>query len=112
MTRNLPKGGLVDRLRRFCFHLPRYPSYGALTSTPAGLSPAEHASLSWTHVGSRTGAPAQPSVQPCHVSSPRHVARSVRISRTARSHLLRVRVYNLSYRGNFRPAVPHLIAVE
>src|SRR5262249_38386591 len=27
----------------------RYPNYGALTSTPAGLSPAEHASLHWTH---------------------------------------------------------------
>jgi hypothetical protein len=30
-----------------------YPNYGALTSTPAGLSPAEHASLHWTH--NRTG---------------------------------------------------------
>src|SRR6516225_10014751 len=49
MTRDLPKGDLVDRLRRFCLHLLRYPSYGALTSAPAGLSPAEHASLSWTH---------------------------------------------------------------
>ena len=29
--------------------LLRYPNYGALTSTPAGLSPAEHASLRWTH---------------------------------------------------------------
>ena len=49
VTRNLPWGGFVDRLRRFCFHLLRYPNYGALTSTPAGLSPAEHASLDWTH---------------------------------------------------------------
>ena len=49
VTRNLPWGGLVDRLRRFSFHLLRYPNYGALTSTPAGLSPAEHASLRWTH---------------------------------------------------------------
>src|SRR6516162_1375535 len=49
VTRNLPSGGLVDRLRRFCFHLLRYPNYGALTSTPAGLFPAEHASLHWTH---------------------------------------------------------------
>ena len=48
-----PRGDLVDRLRRFCFHLLRYPNYGALTSTPAGLSPAEHASLRWTH--NRTG---------------------------------------------------------
>src|SRR6516164_1858699 len=49
VTRNLPSGGLVDRLRRFSFHLLRYPNYGALTSTPAGLFPAEHASLRWTH---------------------------------------------------------------
>ena len=49
MTRNLPSGGLVDRLRRFSFPLLRYPNYGALTSTPAGLFPAEHASLHWTH---------------------------------------------------------------
>src|SRR5258706_286416 len=49
VTRNPPSGGLVDRLRRFCFHLLRYPNYGALTSSPAGLSPAEHASLHWTH---------------------------------------------------------------
>ena len=28
-----------------------------LTLAPAGLSPAEHTGLSWTHVGSRTGAP-------------------------------------------------------
>src|SRR5271169_2660461 len=49
VTRNLPQGGLVDRLRRFCFHRLRYPNYGALTFTPAGLSPAEHASLHWTH---------------------------------------------------------------
>src|SRR3954449_12138877 len=49
VTRNLPWEGLVDRLRSFCFHLLRYPNYGALTSTPAGLSPAEHASLHWTH---------------------------------------------------------------
>jgi hypothetical protein len=32
-----------------CFHRLRYPNYGELTSTPAGLSPAEHASLRWTH---------------------------------------------------------------
>jgi hypothetical protein len=53
VTRNLPWGGLVDRLRRFCFHFLRYPNYGALTFTPAGLSPAEHASLIWTYNWSR-----------------------------------------------------------
>src|SRR5262249_47591504 len=53
----LPSGDLVDRLRRFCFHLLRYPNYGALTFTPAGLSPAEHARLTWTHL--RTQNPKQ-----------------------------------------------------
>src|ERR1700758_3677401 len=27
-----------------------HPNYGALTSTPAGLAPAEHTSLHWTHI--------------------------------------------------------------
>ena len=53
VTRDLPKGDFVDRLQDFGFPLPCYPNYGALTSTPAGLSPAEHASLHWTH--NRTG---------------------------------------------------------
>ena len=53
VTRNLPWGDLVDRLQSFSFHHLCYPNYGALTSTPAGLSPAEHASLTWTH--NRTG---------------------------------------------------------
>src|SRR5258708_35600721 len=38
-----------DRLQSFSFHHLCYPNYGALTSTPAGLSPAEHASLRWTN---------------------------------------------------------------
>ena len=49
VTRGLPWGGLVDRLQSFSFHHLCYPNYGALTFTPAGLSPAEHASLRWTH---------------------------------------------------------------
>src|ERR1700680_4626243 len=49
VTRSLPWGDLVDRLQSFSFHHLCYPNYGALTSTPAGLSPAEHASLTWTH---------------------------------------------------------------
>jgi hypothetical protein len=51
VTRSLPWGDLVDRLQSFSFHHLCYPHYGALTSTPAGLSPAEHASLHWTHNG-------------------------------------------------------------
>jgi hypothetical protein len=49
VTRGLPWGDLVDRLQSFSFHHLCYPNYGALTFTPAGLSPAEHASLRWTH---------------------------------------------------------------
>src|SRR3979411_626134 len=49
VTRSLPWGDCVDRLQSFSFHHLCYPNYGALTSTPAGLSPAEHASLRWTH---------------------------------------------------------------
>src|SRR5271170_3161586 len=53
VTRGLPWGDLVDRLQSFSFHHLCYPNYGALTFTPAGLSPAEHASLRWTHNRSR-----------------------------------------------------------
>src|ERR1700675_1722988 len=49
VTRSLPWGDFVDRLQSFSFHHLCYPNYGALTFTPAGLSPAEHASLRWTH---------------------------------------------------------------
>src|SRR3954454_3702375 len=59
VTRVLPSVDLVDRLRRFCFHLLRYPNYGALTFTPAGLSPAEHASLTWTHLRTKNRLPNQ-----------------------------------------------------
>src|ERR1700746_489263 len=63
-----PSGDLVDRLRRFCFHLLRYPNYGALTFTPAGLSPAEHASFTWTHL--RTKNSQQNPKQPLDRKSP------------------------------------------
>src|SRR5258708_35817858 len=49
VTRSLPWGYLGYRLQSFSFHHLCYPTYGALTPTPAGLSPAEHASLRWTH---------------------------------------------------------------
>ena len=38
MTRSLPTEDFVDRLQSFSFHHLCYPNYGALTSTPAGLS--------------------------------------------------------------------------
>jgi hypothetical protein len=44
-----PKDGFVGWLHRLRFLHLCNPSYGALTSTPVGLSPTEHASLRWTH---------------------------------------------------------------
>ena len=42
--------GFVSWLHRLRF-LHRYnSSYGALTFTPVGLSPTEHASFHWTHI--------------------------------------------------------------
>ena len=74
---------------------PAIQATGLLASTPAGLSPAEHASLRWTHVGSRTGAvPLRP------VSSPRHVKRSVRISRTTLSCRLHPKGYGTYQAGS------------
>ena len=61
---------------------------GLLTSTPVGLTPTEHTSLSWTHVGSKTGA-----VQIKPVSNPLLVKRSMRISRTTLPCQLRLKVY-------------------
>src|SRR5208283_2679954 len=46
----------VDGLQVLGFPPPCHPSYKALAFTLTGLSPAERASLCWTHVGSRTGA--------------------------------------------------------
>ncbi len=43
-ARRLPEGDVVDRLQSLGFPPPCY-----LTFAPAGLSPAEHASLRWTH---------------------------------------------------------------
>src|SRR3954451_19966008 len=54
VTRDLPSGDLVDRLQSFSFHHLCYPNYRALTFTPAGLSPAEHANLPWTHHRTRS----------------------------------------------------------
>src|SRR6516162_8758805 len=83
VTRNLPSGGLVDRLRRFCFHLLRYPNYGALTSTPAGLSPAEHASLHWTHNHTVRLSPRCPAIASCAWRNPTTFGLSVHQSEGA-----------------------------
>ena len=101
-----PYGGRVNGLQILGFPPPCHPNYRALALTPAGLSPAERASLCWTHVGSRTGAPTVGSggksnhfrVGPQsgshnHVSSPRLLKRSMRFSRTTLSCLLHVKGY-------------------
>ena len=68
VTRDLPKEDLVDGLQGLGFPPPCHPNYGAPNSAPAGLSPAEHPSLHWTHnrtyrfpvSGSPTGFTARP----------------------------------------------------
>jgi hypothetical protein len=40
----------VDGLRVISFPPPCHPSYEALAFTSAGLSPAEHVSIRWTHM--------------------------------------------------------------
>src|SRR5258706_7546477 len=49
-----PISSLTSRRREHTWHgifgpVLKHPNYGALTSTPAGLFPAEHASIYWTH---------------------------------------------------------------
>ena len=44
-----PYGGRVNGLQVIGSSPPCHPNYGALALTPAGLSPAERASLCWTH---------------------------------------------------------------
>ena len=101
-----PYGGRVNGLQLIGFPPPCHPNYRALALTPAGLSPAERASLCWTHVGSRTGAPTvgyggksnhfrvgPQSGSHNHVSSPRLLKRSMRFSRTTLSCLLHVKGY-------------------
>ena len=72
MTRNLPKGDLVDRLQKIGFPPPCYPSYGAPDSCPGGIClplnrPAlaghttrradfRHRALQWNHAA-RTRVP-------------------------------------------------------
>ena len=41
--------GRVDGLQGISFLPPCHPNYGVLALSPAGLSPAERASLCWTH---------------------------------------------------------------
>ena len=49
MTRGLPKGDLVNRLQSLGFPPSAIQATGFLSVTPAGLTPAEHTSLRWTH---------------------------------------------------------------
>ena len=72
MTRNLPKGDLVDRLQKIGFPPPCYPSYGAPDSCPGGIclplnrpalaghttrrADCRHRALQWNHAA-RTRVP-------------------------------------------------------
>ena len=50
IPRTYPRDRFVGRLQRLDFSPHCYPSYRAPTLTLAGLSPAEHTSLCWTHI--------------------------------------------------------------
>ena len=49
-----PKDGFVSQLHPLRFLHECDSSYGALTSTPVGLTPTEQTSLSWTHCFPKT----------------------------------------------------------
>jgi hypothetical protein len=72
VTRNPPKGDLVDRLQdRGDFGHPSHPAIrttGLLTFALAGLSPAEHNSLYWSQ---------QPDVKPLDLSGSCHRTKAV-----------------------------------
>ena len=53
-------GGRVSELQFIGSPPPCHSSYGALDLTPAGLSPAERASLCWTHITALLSPPAPP----------------------------------------------------
>lgn len=93
----IPKMALSVGFIRFVSSTDTTQAKGLLTSTPVGLTPTEHVSLSWTHVGSGTGAVACGDYR-SSVSSSRHITRSVRISRTTRSCILHGKGY-VTYRG-------------
>ena len=63
-----PYGGRVNGLQVIVFSPPCHPCYGALALTPAGLSPAERASLCWTHKSTIMFPYAKPN--PSHLSDP------------------------------------------
>ena len=55
IPRTYPRDRFVGRLQRLDFSPHCYPSYRAPTLTLAGLSPAEHTSLCWTHIPAKAG---------------------------------------------------------
>jgi len=66
---------------------------------------------SLSQVGSGTGAPVLISSRPNHVSSPRHVERSMRFSRTTLSCLFRLKGYG-TYRAGATFEAAYLLAVK
>src|SRR5215469_11247032 len=64
--------GSVGRLQSLGFPPPCYPSYGAPTLTPVGLSPTECASLSWTHRPAQRLLALRPADSPSRLCDPLH----------------------------------------
>jgi hypothetical protein len=72
VTRDHPFDGLVGRLQGLGLPPPCYPSYGAPTLTPVGLSPTECASLRWTHRPAQRSFTLRPACSPSPLQDPLH----------------------------------------
>ena len=90
-----PYGGRVNGLQVIVFSPPCHPCYGALALTPAGLSPAERASLCWTHRSSITARtwkipPTTPCTSSCGARRRTANGRRLRSVRHRRPHRPRI----------------------
>jgi hypothetical protein len=96
----IPRMALSVGFIRFVSSTYATQATGFLTFAPVGLSPTEHASLRWTHICCSPfplGVPHYPDRE--LVSSPRHIARSERISRTTRSCTVHIKGYETYQTG-------------
>ena len=96
----IPRMALSVGFIRFVSSTYATQATGFLTFAPVGLSPTEHASLRWTHICCSPfplGVPHYPDRE--LVSSPRHIARSERISRTTRFCTVPIRGYETYQTG-------------
>src|SRR5262249_36196815 len=101
VTHNHPFDGLVGRLQSLGFLPPCYPSYGASTLTPVGLSPTECASLSWTHRPAQRSLRLRPACSPSRLGDP--LPRRLRRLRFLHRRSDCYRLERTSYRAGSHP---------